>query len=407
MSTPLFNIFRPSDDYFSGNLDPEKYVFVSYDLESTISVEKAAYDLSIGQSVGNPNIRNAWETDALFEEHVCRVDTPKVFLRDKKRAFVTIAFPVVNTDWEGDGIAHLMCQVLGGQADISHITRSRINSFRFPDSVRKHFQTPKYGMRGFRAFNGQYGKPLFGGIVKPKTGLRPPQLLDLVKEIVDGGVDFIKEDEILSNPAFCTLKDRVPLIANYIQRCGRKVIYCFAMNGDPHTIEARTRYIADEGGNGLHINFWSGLGAYHTIRRMDTPLFLHYQKSGDKVITHPGNAFGMSWFAMCQLAALCGVDSIHAGMYGGYMDADTVELKSVMDMLLEHNVIPTLSCGMHPGNVNHVTEHVGINYMANVGGALHGHPEGTVAGGKAMRQAIDHTYGNEYEAAIQTWGLIS
>lgn len=405
----MFNIFRPTDDfdYGSGNLDPEKYVFVAYDLESTISLEKAAYDLSIGQSVGNPNIRNAWETDELFEQHSCRVDTPRGYLRDKKRGYVTIAFPVVNTDWDGDGIAHLMCQVLGGQVDIGHITRCRINSFRFPDSVRKHFKAPKFGLSGMREFTGQYGKPLFGGIIKPKTGLRPNQLLDMVKELVDGGVDFIKEDEILSNPAFCKLEDRASLIAHYIQTCGRKVVYCFSINGDPHVIEYRAQYLAEEGANGVHINFWSGLGAYHTIRRLDLPLFLHYQKSGDRVITHPGNAFGMSWFAMCQLAALCGVDSIHAGMYGGYMDADTVELKSVMDMLGENNVIPALSCGMHPGNVNHVTEHVGINYMANVGGALHGHLGGTVDGCKAMRQAIDHTYGNQYHEAIEIWGLVN
>lgn len=403
----MFNIFRPTDDYFSGNLDPEKYVFVHYVLESTISLEKAAYDLSIGQSVGNPNVRNAWETDALFEEHSCRVDTPKGCLKDRKRGFVTIAFPVVNTDWDGDGISHLMCQVLGGQADISHITRSRINSFTFPASVKDQFQAPYYGLSGMREITGQYNKPLFGGIVKPKTGLRPPQLLDMVKEMVDGGVDFIKEDEILSNPAFCSLQDRVPLISKYIQNCGRKVVYCFAINGDPHVIEPRVKYLADEGASGLHINFWSGLGVYHTIRRLNLPLFLHYQKSGDKVITHPGNAFGLSWFAMCQLAALCGVDSIHAGMYGGYMNADTVELQSVMELLGEANVVPALSCGMHPGNVNHITKNVGNNYLANVGGALHGHPGGTLAGGKAMRQAIEHTYGSEYDAAIQTWGLIN
>ncbi len=405
----MFNIFRPSDDYDygQGNLDPEKYVFVHYDLESTISVEKAAYDLSIGQSVGNPNVRNHWETDELFENHSCRVDTPKGYLRDRTRAYVTIAFPVINTDWDGDGIAHLLCQVLGGQADIGHIIRCRINSFTFPRCVRDQFREPKYGMNGIRKFTGQHGKPLFGGIIKPKTGLKPHQLLDMVKELVEGGVDFIKEDEILSNPSFCKLVHRVPLISKYLQSCGRKVIYCYSINGEPNVIVPRVQFLADEGANGVHINFWSGLGAYHTIRSLDLPLFLHFQKSGDKVITHKDNAFGMSWFAMCQLAALSGVDSIHAGMFGGYMNADTVELKGVMELLTENNVVPALSCGMHPGLVNHVTENVGYGYMANVGGALHGHPQGTLAGCKAMRQAIDHTYGEEYKKAIETWGLIN
>jgi hypothetical protein len=44
--------------------------------------------------------------------------------------------------------------------------------------------------------------------------------------------------------------------------------------------------------------------------------------------------------------------------------------------------------------------------MANCGGAIHGHPGGTYAGARAMRQAIDGTGGAEYDAAIQKWGFV-
>ncbi len=44
--------------------------------------------------------------------------------------------------------------------------------------------------------------------------------------------------------------------------------------------------------------------------------------------------------------------------------------------------------------------------MANVGGALHGHPGGTKSGVIAMRQAIDNNHGAEYYQAIEKWGLI-
>ena len=43
--------------------------------------------------------------------------------------------------------------------------------------------------------------------------------------------------------------------------------------------------VADMGGNAIHVNFWSGMGVYNAIRKMNTGLFLHFQKSGDKVIT--------------------------------------------------------------------------------------------------------------------------
>ncbi len=107
------------------------------------------------------------------------------------------------------------------------------------------------------------------------------------------------------------------------------------------------------------------------------------------------------------MAGLSGVDLIHAGMWGGYMNDDEEELKEILKILHSHNVIPALSCGMHPGIVNKVTEIFGNDYMANCGGSIHGHPDGTKSGAMAMRQAIDKNYLSEYNEAIRKWGLIT
>tara|TARA_Y100000741_G_scaffold341366_1_gene303617 strand:- start:523 stop:708 length:186 start_codon:yes stop_codon:yes gene_type:complete len=61
---------------------------------------------------------------------------------------------------------------------------------------------------------------------------------------------------------------------------------------------------------------------------------------------------------------------------------------------------------MHPGLVQAIVKKFGNDFIANVGGAIHGHPMGTLAGAKAMRQSIDKTHGSEYETAIKTWGLV-
>jgi ribulose 1,5-bisphosphate carboxylase large subunit-like protein len=44
--------------------------------------------------------------------------------------------------------------------------------------------------------------------------------------------------------------------------------------------------------------------------------------------------------------------------------------------------------------------------MANCGGAIHGHPNGTLSGAKAMRQAIDNTLGDEYYSALTKWPFV-
>ena len=68
--------------------------------------------------------------------------------------------------------------------------------------------------------------------------------------------------------------------------------------------------------------------------------------------------------------------------------------------------MPALSCGMHPGLVQANVKQFGTDFIANVGGAIHGHPVGTLAGAKAMRQAIDKNHGIEYEQAISKWGYV-
>ena len=375
-------------------------------MSSSANLRDAAWNLAIGQSVGNPNVRNEWETDEMFENHSCIILGDEAELTGQTEGTVKIAFPVANTDWETDGISHMLCQLMGGHVDIDIVTKCRLVGLDLPTSVTKYFLGPKYGLKGFRQLVGKYNKPLLGGIVKPKIGVSPEVLLEMVKQMVDGGVDFIKEDEIMSNPVCAPLERRVELIANYLANQSRKVVFCHTINCDPHIVVDRVKRVAELGGNGVHINVFSGLGVYNSIRKLDLPLFLHFQKSGDKVFTDRSHRFSIAWPVMCQLATLMGVDTIQTGMIGGYSNDDPAELEESIRILREGNTTPVLSCGFHPGLVDRVTDLVGNNYMANVGGAIHGHPGGTRDGARAMRQAIDKDYGPEYDAAITKWGKL-
>lgn len=389
--------------------NPQDYFIATYELSSATNLRDASWDLAIGQSVGNPNVRNKWETDELFENHSCKIVGDEKELASQTSGVVKIAFPIVNTDWKSDGISHLLVQVMGGQLDIDRITKCRLIDLQFPLTVLEHFKGPKFGVKGVRQFTGVYDKPLLGAIVKPKIGITPQILLEMVKELVEGGVNFIKEDEIMANPTICPIEERVPLISSYLkemQTRGRNVIYAVCINADaPYALE-RVKRVYELGGNAIHINFWCGLGIYKSIRDLDLPLFVHFQKSGDKILTDKSHRFGIDWAVICQLAGMSGVDTIHAGMLNGYSTSDEAEMRQVLSTLDKHGVVPALSCGMHPGLVNGITKKIGANYMANVGGAIHGHPGGTISGAKAMRQAIDGQLDQpEYLSAIAKWGL--
>ena len=376
----MVSIFRES-------VDTKKYFVVDYYLESSKSLRDAAWQLAIGQSVGNPNVRNHWETDELFENHSCLVLGNEQELEQIKSGNVKIAFPTININWKTDGVAHMLVNIMGGQLDIHSILKCHVKSIDFPQHVRDEFLGPKYGIDGIRKFTGVKDKPLFGAIVKPKTGISPETLLEMVKELVEGGVNFIKEDEILSDPSFCPIEERVPLVMDYLK--DKNVVYCVSIHADYPYILDRVKQVYELGGNGVHVNFWCGLGVYKAIRELDLPIFVHFQKSGDKILTNRNHDFHIDWTVMCQLAGMMGVDFIHAGMIGGYYKWPEDETVEAVKILNELNVMPALSCGFGPELTESVTKAVGNNYMANVGGAIHGHKDGTLAGALAMRKSID------------------
>ncbi|NBT09080.1 MAG: hypothetical protein EBS98_09800 [Chitinophagia bacterium] len=395
------NLFKSKDE-----IDLSKYLIATYDVQSTTNLKELAWDIAVGQSVGNPNVRSKWEDDALFETHSCLILNSENTLSNSSVGNIKIAFPVANLDPETDGINHLICQLMGGHTDINIVKRCRLIDLKLPDTIKKTFSGPKYGISGLRQLTNNYNKPLLGGIIKPKIVQNTTVLAGMVSELIDGGVDFIKEDEIMSSVPHLTLERRVEVVANLLSKANYKLVYCHTINCDPHDLLNRVKTVVDLGGNGVHINILGGLGTYHSVRKTNLPVFMHLQSSGQKVLTNTLNPYSISWPVVCQLATLMGVDSIQTGMIGGYSNDDPAEILKCLDILRAGNTIPALSCGFHPGMVDWVTRQVGNDYLANSGSAIHGHPKGTLAGTRAMRQAVDHTHGTEYLDAISTWGLV-
>lgn len=375
-----------------------KYYYATYRLVAD-DLKKATDALAIGQSVGNPSVRSEFETPELWRDHACITE-----ILDNKYGIVKVGFPVNNINFEEDGISQILVQTMGGQMDIDIIKGCRLIDLEFPEEFK--FMGPKFGLSGMKSFCGvPKDQPLFGGITKPKVGLSPEKHFDLVKILIDGGCNFIKEDEILSGASHCDMYKRIDLVMNYIYKTNAKVFYCVSIHSDWPYLMERAKMVASMGGNGIHINFHCGLGSYRSIRRLNLPILMHFQKSGDRILTNPDHAYSISDILLYKLMSLSGCDTLHCGMIGGYMTADDLRTKDIVDMLMKQNSVPALSCGMHPGLVDNISNILGhANWMANVGGALTGHPDGTLAGTKAMVQAVTKKHGKEYQRAIEKWG---
>lgn len=365
---------------------PSNHYLVTYYIESKTNLAEACEGIAIGQTIGNPNVRiPKWETDEFVEKFCAKIIGNHSNLKLLTTGKVKLAFPVINIDWNKDGISHLLCVLLGGQCDIDIIKKCHVLDIEDFGYIPKN--TPKFGLTGIRKFTGQYNKPLLGCIIKPKIGLSPVDYSSIVEEMVRGGADIIKEDEILGNPFFCTLEERLSIVKQVIKN--HKVIYLTTINGDSADVLEKANLVSELGINGIHVNVWSGLGSYRAVRNLNLPVVLHYQKSGDKAFTHVDNPYRFSWYVLCKLAAWSGVDTIHAGMWGGYLSDEPDDLKKIMDFLTYYNVVPALSCGMNANLIPKVTQKFGFNYLANVGSACHSHPNGVYEGVKLLRGAID------------------
>ena len=409
------------DNYlFKRDVNPGEHIIATYYVESEEFL-KAAKAIAIGQSIGNPEVRTERDTPEILENNLAKIIGAPEDFKSRTSGVVKIAYPLENFG-EGDGVTQLLCTLMGGQMDIDSITGCRLEEVELSSEYLCQYSGPKFGMQNIKERAGAISRPLLGGIVKPKTGITVSELEGLVRELLEGEVDFIKEDEILGNPSVCPYDERVPRIAGlvneYAAKQGREIFYAPCINSDFPEFLRRAELASESGAKAIHLNFHAGLGAYNTLRQADLESAIFFQKSGDKVLTGTGNRFSIAWPVVCTLARISGADFIHAGMWGGYLSDSFENLSRVMENLKGGEnyfaTVPSLSCGSNPGLVDTTRYNFGDDLMMNVGGAIQGHPAGTTAGAVAMRQAMAKPIGEdmksymqdkpELKAAIEKWG---
>ncbi|TIN59419.1 MAG: ribulose 1,5-bisphosphate carboxylase, partial [Mesorhizobium sp.] len=94
--------------------------------------------------------------------------------------------------------------------------------------------------------------PLIGSVIKPNIGLVPEQTAEVVRGLAESGVDFVKDDELMSNPPYCPIEQRVTRVMDVINRhadkTGKKVMYAFNISGDADELRRRHDAVAEAGG---------------------------------------------------------------------------------------------------------------------------------------------------------------
>ena len=110
-----------------------------------------------------------------------------------------------------------------------------------------------------RQLLGVYDRPLLNNMIKPCTGYSPEVGCQLFTRAVEGGVDIIKDDELIADPPFNPIEKRIKLymeaIRKHYEDTGHRVLYTPNITDGALKVLDNARRAIDAGANALMINY--------------------------------------------------------------------------------------------------------------------------------------------------------
>jgi 2,3-diketo-5-methylthiopentyl-1-phosphate enolase len=382
----------------------KNYVIATYYLElpKEVNVIQKASAMVVGQTVGTwvpvPGI-----TDEMREKYMGRVvnviDLPPSDLygqtpeKEKEIYLLQIAYPPVNF---GSQFPMMMTTLLGNDASTS--VQVKLVDLQFPESFVSGFQGPKFGIEGLRKLTGVEKRPLVLNMIKPCTGFTPEVGAKIFYQAALGGVDFIKDDELLGSPEFCPNVERVKEYNKAAQaayeKTGHQTIYIVNVTDRADKVLENAKRVVEAGAKAIMVNY-AAVG-YSVLRSVsesvNVPVLGHYASSG---MFYEGVGSGMSFpIASGKFPRLAGADIVMMNTpYGGYPLKYQKYIQTAHELSLPYYglkpAMPSLGGGVHPGMTEKYMKDLGTDIILAPGGSIHGHPQGAAAGAKAMRQSID------------------
>jgi ribulose-bisphosphate carboxylase large chain len=247
-----------------------------------------------------------------------------------QRAEITLAFPFANV---GANLPTLLATVCGNLYELADHTGCKLLDLELPPAFGEKYPGPQFGVAGTRRLAGVFDRPIIGTIVKPSVGLSPDQTAELVRELGEAGIDFVKDDELQSDAPHCPLKDRVTAVMRVINqiadRTGKKVMFAFNITDD---LEAMLRHhdtVLAAGGTCVMVSLHSvGLpGLLELRRRCALPIHGHRNGWG-MYCRHP--MLGVEYPAWQKLWRLVGADHLHVnGLQNKFWEPDESVVRSI------------------------------------------------------------------------------
>ncbi|MCC3376471.1 2,3-diketo-5-methylthiopentyl-1-phosphate enolase [Cohnella sp. REN36] len=387
---------------------------------------KKAEGIAVGLTVGSwtelPEVAKQ-----KMEKHLGQVVSVEAFEPEnaaagERYADITIAYPDANFSRD---LPALLVTAFG---KLSMDGRIKLLDLQPSAEFLQAFPGPKFGIAGVRERLGVQDRPLLMSIFKSVIGYDLYGLREQFLQQALGGVDLIKDDEILFENPLTPLERRVETCIGAAREAekttGQKLIYFTNLTGPTSQLRANARRAIDAGANGLLFNVlaygYDALAELAADPAIDVPIAAHPAMAG---AFYPSPHHGIAApLLLGKLMRIAGADlALFPSPYGSVVMPKAENL-AVQDALVNGKLpqaaaFPVPSAGIHPGLVPLILRDFGRDVVVNAGGGVHGHPLGAAAGGRAFRQAIDAVTSGinleqaaadheELQIAIERWGIL-
>ena len=385
-------------------IDPGQFVLATYRYraDARTDIERLARSLAELQSSG------AWvdlvgETNLIRERHAGRVlktseipdDQLESMPGEGARAWsIQIAYPTHNM---GDQIPLLLATVYGECASWRDL---KLIDLQLPEAFVSTFKGPALGLAGIRELVDAQDRPLLVTILKPAIGLTPNESAAVFYEAAIGGSDAVKDDEKVVSQPWSEFLDRVrqhgKAAAAAYEQTGHRTLYFVNITDRPDRMLANAHAAVEAGASALLVNAWPvGVSAISMLADDPTigvPILAH--------LAFAGAVSGAPWsgmsphLALGTLPRLAGADAAIYPSHLGTLPFSSADAERVSGALTNpwfrvRTALPVAGGGLHAGMVPRLVADLGIDWALAAGGGVHGHPMGTVAGARSIRQAFD------------------
>lgn len=392
--------------------DPAR-IEADYLLETAFPPEAAAEAMAGEQSSGT-FLPVPGETEELKERAAARVETvtvleeteaaslpgsgtPSTSTGKRWRAEVTLSWPLDNT---GPSLPNLLATVAGNLFELKQLSGLRLLDIRLPSAFAAAYPGPQFGIAGTRELSSVHGRPLIGTIVKPSIGLDAGETAALVTTLLEAGIDFIKDDELQADGAYCPFEDRARAVMRAVhehaERTGRRAMFAFNLTGDLDQMRWRHDLVRDLGGTCVmaSINSIGLVGMIELRRHSQLPIHAHRNGWG-YLSRHP--LLGWSYLAWHKIWRLAGADHMHVnGLRNKFSEGDDSVVASAQATLTPMFAgkpciaMPVFASGQSARQVADTYAAIrSADLIYAAGGGIMAHPDGPAGGVASLREAWD------------------